>query len=482
MDSFNLDIGSYSVAELRKVFQLPPSYTAKDVDARELSLAKQLESTRTMSASRKKDVLMFLKNAGDVLRKYASGGDGKDPNEGTWAESYAPTTEVDSHVIIQDPNTIAGRGAQIAAGRTAGSGEYPPGWLNPVNVRTISVGLNVDSRFREDYFQSTSSDFTVFLPETQRRVVQMRLSTVEMPMTFYMFSRIRGDATMVIANGTTTGTSGDTKSVKSYADPSRPKDITINGPFQEAWLVNIPDGNYELWQGQSQGADLTYGMNTAICMGVPGYLGSDGVFGGDPSVNNLNITDDIAFAVDRANGRSSFGIPISSGGGKFALDGFYVYFAVDYGGNRDLDTNAQLHLGWQLGFRAGTYRAGTLASGSSSVISEGICMPTGPRYAFISIDDGQKNTGTSLISAFSRSTMDKNIISRFNIANAMDDTACYKPSSDAGLSNQLNRTRDYFGPVDIQRLHIRILDEYGRVLDLNHMDWSMTLTFDSMYS
>ena len=102
MDSFNLDIGSYSVAELRKVFQLPPSYTAKEVDAREVSLAKQLESTRAMSASRKKDVLMFLKNAGDVLRKYASGKDGKDPNEGTWAESYAPTTEVDSHVIIQD--------------------------------------------------------------------------------------------------------------------------------------------------------------------------------------------------------------------------------------------------------------------------------------------------------------------------------------------------------------------------------------------
>ena len=482
MDSFNLDIGSYSVAELRKVFQLPPSYTAKEVDARELSLAKQLESTRTMSASRKKDVLMFLKNAGDVLRKYASGGDGKDPNEGTWAESYAPTTEVDSHVIIQDPNTIAGRGAQIAAGRTAGSGEYPPGWLNPVNVRTISVGLNVDSRFREDYFQSTSSDFTVFLPETQRRVVQMRLSTVEMPMTFYMFSRIRGDATMVIASATVTGTSTDTKTVTSYADPSRPKEITINGPFQKAWLVNIPDGNYELWQGQSQGADLTYGLNTAICMGVPGYLGGDGVFGGDSSVGNLNITDDIAFGVDRANGRSSFGIPAASAGGKFAKDGFYVYFAVDYGGNRDLDTNAQLHLGWQLGFRAGTYRAGSLANGSSSIISEGICMPTGPRYAFISIDDGQKNTGTSLISAFSRSTMDKNIISRFNIANAMDDTGSYKPSSDAGLSNQLNRTRDYFGPVDIQRLHIRILDEYGRILDLNHMDWSMTLTFDSMYS
>ena len=42
-------------------------------------------------------------------------------------------------------------------------------------------------------------------------------------------------------------------------------------------------------------------------------------------------------------------------------------------------------------------------------------------------------------------------------------------------------TRTYFGPVDIQKLHIQFLDEYGRVIDLNNMDWSFTLSFILQY-
>ena len=57
----------------------------------------------------------------------------------------------------------------------------------------------------------------------------------------------------------------------------------------------------------------------------------------------------------------------------------------------------------------------------------------------------------------------------------------FKSSSDPGLSNQLNRTREYFGPVDIERLQISLIDEYGRKLDLNNMDWSMTLVFEHLY-
>lgn len=494
MDSLNLDLGTYSVGELRKVFGLPASYNVKEVEAKAKGLLAQLASTKSMSDNRKKDVRTFLVKAADDLAKYAARSEGKDPGEGTWAESYAPTTEVDSHILIDDANRMAGMGSEIAGGRTAGSGMYPPGWLNPVNVRTISTGLNIDSRFREDYYQTRSSDYVLFLPEQLRKVVQLRLSTVELPMSFYQVSRARGDATYVI--GSTTTPSPD----PSVGPPIKGLSfVNVNNPqlvdmplapvtYVLAWLVILPDGNYELWQDQSQGADLADAMNTAISLSIPGFLSSEGLFYGipgperTPSKNDyLNSTTDIVFQVNRIDGRAAFGFPEGAPADGKLAGGFTVYFAVDYAGNRDLDTNAQLHLGWQLGFRAGTYTAGPLAN-PTGILSEGICMITGPRYAFISIDDGQKNTGTSLISAFARSTMDKNIVSRINLASVMDTTAVYKPSSDAGLSNQLNRTRDYFGPVDIQRLHIRVLDEYGRIIDFNHMDWSMTLTFDMMYS
>jgi len=41
--------------------------------------------------------------------------------------------------------------------------------------------------------------------------------------------------------------------------------------------------------------------------------------------------------------------------------------------------------------------------------------------------------------------------------------------------------RQYFGPVDIQKLGVQLLDEYGRVIDLNNMDFSFCLTLQSIY-
>jgi hypothetical protein len=45
----------------------------------------------------------------------------------------------------------------------------------------------------------------------------------------------------------------------------------------------------------------------------------------------------------------------------------------------------------------------------------------------------------------------------------------------------ITTTRQYFGPVDIQKMNIQLLDEYGRVIDLNNMDYSFCLTFQSVY-
>jgi hypothetical protein len=41
--------------------------------------------------------------------------------------------------------------------------------------------------------------------------------------------------------------------------------------------------------------------------------------------------------------------------------------------------------------------------------------------------------------------------------------------------------REYFGPVDIQNLTIQLLDEYGRIVDLNNMDFSFCLTLTTSY-
>ena len=47
--------------------------------------------------------------------------------------------------------------------------------------------------------------------------------------------------------------------------------------------------------------------------------------------------------------------------------------------------------------------------------------------------------------------------------------------------NIIKTPRDYFGPVNLQIMNIQLLDEYGRILDLNNMDWSLTLELELLY-
>ena len=42
-------------------------------------------------------------------------------------------------------------------------------------------------------------------------------------------------------------------------------------------------------------------------------------------------------------------------------------------------------------------------------------------------------------------------------------------------------TREYFGPVNIKRLRIKLLDEMGRKVDLNHNDYAFTIEIKQLY-
>ena len=45
----------------------------------------------------------------------------------------------------------------------------------------------------------------------------------------------------------------------------------------------------------------------------------------------------------------------------------------------------------------------------------------------------------------------------------------------------VSEPRNYFGPVDIKSLHIRIYDEYGKIVDLNNADFSFCLNLKVLY-
>ena len=108
-------------------------------------------------------------------------------------------------------------------------------------------------------------------------------------------------------------------------------------------------------------------------------------------------------------------------------------------------------------------------------VSEGVPFMSGPRYGYISIDDHQTNSKSEFQVVYGDSVRDDNIIARINLAPRSIHTLSLR---DAGMANLLNRTRTYQGPVNIQKLTIKLYDEYGRIIDLNNTDWSFTLEFE----
>lgn len=539
MERFNLNIDSYTLSDLMILFSLKRDYGRKNVEDGKKVLIQQLGKIQNLGEDKKINISFFIDMACVKLKeKFQT----EIKNKGTWSQSEnLIMQDSNTHYVISDPNVIAGRNSKITEGRLAGTDDVPPGWLNPINVRTIMTGMNIDSRFRDNYSTTSASNFQFDLPDVQKNVTNMRIATLDIPMTYYGVSRARGDSTFLVCepfqrSATNMRVTESSLSIEeeglfengawdaSYIHvvlsqhpvftyisvpddiplvdityPERPvvqsKDFLFTNPsFSYGWLVVLPDGNYEMqWQNISKAEDLVTSMNTALTLAKPGVLfHSTGKFYayGIDTESGMDPTRDLTYDVDRASGTSIFSIPSADSVflvgintssvynyGLDDLNGFQLFFQVDSGGALSLTENIQLRLGWQLGFRERIY----LCTEVTMCASEGIAMVTGPRYMFISIDDGRKNSGNNFIAAFSQSTLDSHILMRINLASSMDDVGVYKTASDVGLSNQLNRTREYFGPVSISRLKIKLLDEYGRLIDLNHMDWSLSLVFEKLY-
>ena len=78
--------------------------------------------------------------------------------------------------------------------REASEGDsFPRGTINPLTRRSVKTTLNIDSRYRDNYYGTTSSNFHVSLPTKIKKVVEMQLSEIEMPCSFYSISANHGN-------------------------------------------------------------------------------------------------------------------------------------------------------------------------------------------------------------------------------------------------------------------------------------------------
>ena len=407
--NFDLNLNNYTITELEELFELPPNYDETIIEIKETKLRQHIISDKNVISSTKTNTLDFINKVKNKLCENLNKNINNFKNIYNLDKTLDKSNTIDagSTYIIEKP---------ITPYTQSSPSEFYQGTINPLNKRILKKNINIDTRFRENYYTTLASNFHVNLPLKLSKVVSLQLSALELPNTFYVISQLYGNNFFVlkIAN-------------------------------EEPLIVTIPDGNYDY-------------------KGIQDFINN---FLSTQSGNYPNIQFLIDIDINTGGGQSGSAKMVV--GSKTGIIKFSINFVTDRYGNDDKQTPLPLKFGWLIGFRDGYYENNT------TYVSEGLINLLGPRYIYLAIDDFNNSVLDGFYGAFNSSIINKNILARISLQGNV-----FNILSKDNFS-LITTPRQYFGPVDIQKLQIQLLDEYGRILNLNNMDYSFCLTFQTIY-
>jgi len=420
--NFDLNITNYKMEELEQLLELPTYYDESIIEMKETKLRQNIMNDKNIANDIKSNTINFITDVKKklVINVQTQRSTGISSNINSLAKTYQNVYNLDKGLHSSD--TVAGGSTFIikqhptAYGQSQPS-EFYPGAINPLNKRTLRQNINIDTRFRENYYSTQSSNFHLDLPLRLTQVVSLQLSALELPTTFYAVSAVFSNNFFV-----------------------------LEVPSITSLIVTIPDGNYN--------------YSTFV-----GYVNN---FLQNQTVNILY--KDIEFIADtNTNGSSGSNRMVVGLKAGSTISNYSINFQTDRYGNEDRQTPLPLKCGWLMGFREGYYE------NNVSYISEGLIDLVGTKYIYLAVDDFNNNVSDGFYGAFTSSILNKNILARISLQGSVFNILAQ--------SNFILTTtpRQYFGPVDIQKLQIQLLDEYGRILNLNNMDYSFCLTFQTIY-
>ena len=453
MNYINLNIDEYRIQDLEAFFTLPTkNYDIQDVVHKKKTMCAAAERDPALNATTRASLHTFLDQAlARVVQHLQPIGSGKPVN----ALPQNTLSGDNGHFIINNParDGIKNYDPTSKTGINMDDNGAPPGIMNPLKVNTIKRAVNIDTRFRPNYYTTKSTDLQIHLPTKVERAVSMRLASIEIPISFYAISSELGNHFFKV-----------TWNWGGVVDAS-------------SAVITLSDGNYDIGlSDKTKAARLETEINARLAATEAG-IATNG---------KLNLR----FEVNPITGKSRFFQDPSSVLVPTPIP-FKIHFnTTNQGAVLPVTENPQpfqMTLGWMLGYRAmnnlnGLYSSATLNGFTNSILSEGICNVQGTRYIYVSIDDFVNSSNNYFTAAFASSVMAPNIITRINVADLAQDVTVFHYAQQEGYSTELDRSRNYFGPVDIQKMRVSLYDEYGRVINLNHMDWSMELMFECIYS
>lgn len=333
--------------------------------------------------------------------------------------------------------------------------KFPDSKINPIERRTLSKVICFDTLFRKNYSSTNSNNVMWELPYRLEHVVSMKLSTLQLPIQYYMFSAKNKNNIFNIS----------LYNMKDFPDTS------ID--------IIIPDGNYIT-------TDFISSMNnyfTHVGNGLQNlYIDID------------NITSHTIIRAKDINdiGYEKLHYPYVSTSPYYSPN---FYFELKFSGNSNLyNRELNLNAGWILGFNQEKYickyknkhianikpssstAANAVITYYAYIESELSYASAITHYIFLQVNDYNSNSYNTITSYINDGYIENNILAKCNVVCGFN-SFLFDTTTDG-----IFKMREYFGPVTINKLNVTLLDMYGKPLDLCNNNYSFSLEFTTLYT
>ena len=373
------------------------------------------------------------------------------------------------------------------------------GSINPNLKNIVERTIIIDSQYRPNIFPfagsdtslpSYSSSFTATLSDPLQNVLSLELYSVQIPKTWYNISPVIGNSCF------------------GYIDPATPVDLSSITASDITWY-SVNAGNYV----------------------VPSSTGT--------------FSLDVVPSGPQAGGKFDFSYDINTNKIKITTPstGIIIWYSQCFQPDETCGTSCiktmfpNNNLGWTLGYRQWDEDNKILYTDLSTNITRAQAAPqlSGPQYMLLTLDDFNNNrlnkgiistiqtqtkldlpsyynpvsqkcdTSTGDVFAVKSAPRQLTQAQLYTINTIYQDRQTQKTRPNAPTSNNVlavvpipnntaygdnivlygpdmsTNSRDYFGPVTIERIKTSLLDDKGNLIDLNGADWSFTFRIKQLY-
>ena len=447
--NFNMDVSSYKLDELFQILDIKINQNTDTISLNEEIRNKSDKMIYEFDALGKPETADFIRNIQSLLIG--------DSTNGSLTTTQRTLIEYDNGYI---PFTSE---RHLMTSETSNMFDSNNGAGNPIHRKTVTKLLNVDSRFRTNYLTTLSTNYSINLPYPIHNVIEMKLSDLELPTTYYPILSTNQNNYFWFATYTEEQVTSNTPNLYYFC--------VIDGNYYFENLITTINTNLKaintntLLTGSypQLPLSLSFDLNYNNLGGVGNGTGlvSFGVLPSSPVDISLNSVQGIVQIDLNFNCPPIPNTFVSTRVVDSALQSIYYHTS---------NIPIEQRFGWILGFRQTNYY------GSIYHMSESMLDVLGPKYLFLIVNDFNKSNNVNYLTASKLGMLPDNIIARLSLKGA---AFSIQSQNDFSIYSE---PRYYYGPVNINKLEIKVVDEFGRLVNLNSNDFSFTLKMVTIYS